>query len=320
MSRTTSYADLGKAPADLTGKGFPAASTFKVNHEATIPYGALFKNSFSTTTAGKVNYTVEPEYKWRFDTVPVALKGKWTSDNEAEGSFAVSDLAVSGTELKPWFKRVNDEKTKKAVTSGGLSLSFVNEKVNVVVKTETPADLSKHKFDVQAVVQSPDNLYWGVNAQYTLAQGKQEPVAEGPKGAPYSLQGRLHYAQPLSASSLTLSYEVDPKDKSEVKVPQYQISWYQKVNLDLAVATAFVIPPGKQPSCTIASEHRWDASTTVKSKFTVGGKNRVAVAFTQQVTPYAVATFGADLNANKLVGSPNGDQSDHTFGFELKLK
>jgi len=310
---------LGKAPADLAGKGYPAASTFKVNHEATIPCGALFKNSFSTTSAGKVNFTVEPEYKWNFDKVPVAFKGKWTSDNEAEGSLAVSDLAVSGTEFKPWFKRANDEKTKKLVTSGGLSLGFVNNQVNVVVKTETPADLSQHKVDVQAVFQFPDNLFWGVNGQYTHAQGKAES-AEGSKSSPWLVQGRLHYVQPASNSSLTLSYEVDPKDKADVKVPQYQISWYQKVNSDLTVSTAFVIPPGKQPSATVASEHKWDSSTSVKSKVVVGAKNRVAVAYTQQVTPYAVATVGADLNANKLVGSSNGDQSDHSFGFELKLK
>jgi hypothetical protein len=317
MSKTTSYADLGKAPADLAGKGYPAASTFKVNHEATIPCGAVFKNSFSTTSAGKVNFTVEPEYKWNFDKVPVAFKGKWTSDNECEASLAVSDLAVNGTEVKPWFKRANDDKTKKSVSSGGLQLGFVNNQFNVSVKTETPADLSKHKVDASVVLQFPDNLFWGVNAQYTHSQAKEE---KEPKVSPWLLQGRLHYAQPASSSSLTLSYEVDPKDKADVKVPQYQITWFQKVNSDLQVATSFVIPPGKQPSATVASEHKWDASTSVKSKVVVGAKNRVAVAYTQQVTPYAVATVGADLNANKLVGSSNGDQSDHSFGFELKLK
>jgi hypothetical protein len=317
MSKTTSYADLGKVPSDLIGKGFPAPSTFKVNHDATVPFGVNFKSAFTTKTDGSVKLVVEEDYKLTVSDVPVGIKGKWTSEEELEASVAVSNLITSGTEVKPWYKKgKNDEKVLE--TTGGVSVSYVNDKVNVVVKTDTLADYSRHKLDVAAVVQAPQNLYWGVNATYTHnALKKGEKPAEGDKVSPWLVQGRLHYVQP--ESSLTVAYEVDPQSKDKPKVPQLSLSWFQTVNPSLSVATSFVIPPGnKKPKCIVASDHKWDAQTSVKSKVTVGDDNRVAIALKQNLSQFAVATIGADLNANKLVGSSSG--TDHSFGFELQLK
>jgi hypothetical protein len=310
MSKTTGYVDLGKAPSDLIGKGFPAAATLKVNHEAQIPYGILFKNAFSTTTDGKVSLVVEPEYKTKFGDTPVAFKGKWTSADEIEGSVAFSDLLSSGTELKPWVKKaiVKDE----VEITGGLGISFVNDKVNFNFKTESPSDLSQHKIDASLVIHAPQNLYWGVNAKYVHKEHKPDDPS------PLQVQGRLHY-QASDKASMTVTYEVDPKSKDKVKHPQLGLTWFQKISDEHTTATSFIIPPGsKAPSCIIASECKCEGGTSLKTKVTVSSENRLALAYTLPVSKYAVATLGMDLNANKLVGSSGGN--DHSFGLELKLK
>jgi len=312
---TTGFADLGKAPSDLLNKGFPAASTIKVSHEGSIPFGVLFKNALASKTDGsKVNLTIEPEYKTALGDNQVSFKGKWTSGDELEGSASVADLITPGTEVKGWFARGPNAKTKEVEAKGGVQCSFANDTFNVNVKTDHPSDFSKHKIDATIVAHAPQNIYWGVNLQFAHTPKKD---SEDDKKAAAAVYGRLHYAQPNGKGSVTVAYEPDAKSKDDVKVPQLSFTWFQKYD-DMNFATSFVIPPAKSPYAVVVTDQKYDSSTSVKSKFTIGTENRVGVAYTHTMNPYMVGTVGIDLNANKLVGGSGG--GDHAFGFEVKLK
>jgi len=323
MSKTTTaYADLGKAPNDLLGKGFPAASTIKVTHESSVPFGVLFKNNLSSKTDGsKVTLTVEPEYKTKLGDNAVSFKGKWTSADEVEGSATISDLVQPGSELKGWFASGQNDKTKKAEVKAGIEVGYSNDTFNFKLKTDSPSDLGSHKVDASLVTHAPHNVYWGVNVQFAHHGAKKgDPAAStNDELATSSLlfQGRLHCVSDDGKSSFTLGYETDPKSKDEKKVPQVAMTWYQKHD-DASFATSFVVPPGKTPTASVAADKKHDANSSCKSKITLGGENRVAFAYTQTMNPYMVGTVGLDLNANKLVGGSGG--GDHTFGFEVKLK
>jgi len=320
MSRTIPYADLGKAPNDLIGKGFPAASTIKLSHEGTVPFGVLFKNSLTSKIDGsRVGLTIEPEYKTKLGDNPVNIKGKWTSNDELEASCGVSDLVQNGTELKGWFNRSRNDK-KNIEVKGGLELGFTNDTVNVKVKTESPSDLSKHKIDAAVVAHYPQNIYWGVNLQYTHSAGKSadgQSDSDEERAPAGSWGGRLHYIQPDNKGSVTVAYEVDPKSKDNHNVQQLSFTWHQKY-ADTNFATSFVLPPGKNPYAVFVTDNKYDSRSSVKSKVTVGTESRLAVAYTHVCNDYMTGTVGVDLNANKLVGGSGG--GDHAFGFEVKLK
>jgi hypothetical protein len=309
MSKTTAYADLGKDGNDLITLGFPVsgektqtwkqASSVQINHEAS-PNGFSLKTSVLQGPKG-VNLTFKPEYKWKLANYPVVFKAKAdTASDLTEGSVGVSDLLVPGTEITPWFKRGVEDKVLKQ--SGGLTIGFTNELVNFSVKTDSPSDFSQHKVDANLVLQFPASLYWGLNGQYTVSE----------KHPHKDLNFKLHYARPDSA--FTAALETNPKEKQK----ELSLTWLQTVSDALKVVARFVVPVQGVPTSTVAASHKWDSATTLKAKASVGKEARLVVSYAQVVTPYATATLGADLNANRLVGYQQG--ADHSFGLEVKLK
>jgi len=122
---------------------------------------------------------------------------------------------------------------------------------------------------------------------------------------------KFHYVQ--EGSAITFAYETDPK-KGEKNAG---VTFFQTFpSPDLKVATEFKVLPA--PVASVTTDHKWDATTSLKTKLSVGTLSRVGVAYSQRVGPFATAAFGADLNINKLLGGTEGD--DHGFGFELNLK
>jgi hypothetical protein len=322
MSKATPYADLGKDGNDLVILGFPAsgaksttwnqACSIAVNHEA-APNGFVLKSSVLQGPKG-VNLTFKPEYKWAVGNNLFQFKGKAdTATDLTEGSLAVSDLAIVGTEITPWIKRGVEDKVLR--TAGGVTVGYANERVNFSVKTETPLDFSQHKADLNFVLQYPDNLFWGVNYQYTTPKGDTPRVVDGKEVKPVAVSDvnlKIHYARKDSA--FTAGLETNPKEKQK----ELTFTWLQTVSEALKVVTRFVVPTVGTPTALVGTQHKWDSSTTVKSKLSVSKEARLVLSYQQVVSPYATATIGADLNANKLVGY--GEGADHHFGLEVKLK
>jgi len=314
MSRTTPYADLVKIPNDLIGKGFPGEG-FKVTTEAKIPAGVALKTAMEKGPKG-VKLTVEnTDYKWVVGGANCALKAKWASDQLFEASVAVTDLVTPGTEIKPWYNQSFDSDTKSLVRKQGLVFGFVNDRVNFSFKPEIESVTRvPQNFEAALVIQGPQNLFWGAKVKHNPPKEAEE------SDSAWDVDVRLHYVLP--DTSFTVALEPDAKAKGRHPPSQLSFTWFQSLSDNLKVATSFLIPPGSaSPTGTIACENKWD-STTVKSKLTISGdkENRVAFAYTRNVSTHAVASFGADLNANKLVGADSKDTKDHNFGFELQLK
>lgn len=99
-------------------------------------------------------------------------------------------------------------------------------------------------------------------------------------------------------------------------------SFWQKLSDAVTFATSFSVDAGKgaAPGATVASEYKYAADTTLKSKFAVTPSKdfRVGLAVTHNWNSAAAVTVGADLNALTLLGTNKGDA--HSFGFEIKLK
>jgi len=342
MSRTTPFADLGKASKDLIETGFPANGTLKVTNEITPLKGLVAKSTLTNDAYGPnadvkegptkpkgVNLVFEDTFKFNLGAVPVAFKGKAESGKVLlEGSFAFSDLATPGTEIKPWARRQQNkaDKTKFDLT-GGVQVGYANDLVNLSLKTTTPKDFSKHEADFSAVVQYPQGLYWGVNAKYTQegkkpaaapAAGETAPSvtetkveAKSDAKKPYEIGGKIHLVK--DDFTFTVGLETPPEKEQTLT-----FTWGQTLP-SAKVATSFVIPREKaSPSAIVAYESKWDDKTTVKSKLTVSKDSRLNIAYTQAVNPFVTATVGADLNANTLIGVAGGDPN--AFGFELSLK
>jgi len=317
MSRTTPYADLGKVPNDLISKGFPAEG-FKVTTEAKVPAGVALKTALEKGPKG-VKLTVEnTDYKWVVGGANCALKAKWASDQLFDASIAVTDIVRPGTEIKPWYNQTYDSDTKSLVRKGGLAFGFVNDRVNFSFKPEIDCvPRLPQNFESTLVVQGPTNLFWGGKVKHIDLPSEDVQKEE----SAWSFDVRLHYVLP--DSSFTVALEPDAKAKGRNPPSQLSFTWFQSLSETLKVATSFLIPPGSaSPTATIACENKWDSTTTVKSKLSITGdkENRVAFVYTHNVSPFAVASFGADLNANKLVGADSKDTKDHNFGFELQLK
>jgi len=222
MSRTTPYADLGKVPADLIKKGFPAEG-FQVVSEAKIPLGCALKTTLSKGPKGVKLAVENTDYTWTALGHTWNWKGKWQSDNLIEKSVAVSDLVTPGTEIKPFYKQemvpvfdVNGTETSKTLErSVGVSAGFVNEFVNISFKPETDPTLSARKLEASLVFQAPKNLFWGFKAKYDpVAPSAEAEKPQDPKSN-WDLDFRLHYALP--DSSFTLAYEPDPIDKKNTQ-------------------------------------------------------------------------------------------------------
>jgi len=322
MSKTTQFDDLGKEAKDLRDRGFPASGVLKVNHETKTPFGFVIKSNGVQDKKKGFSVAMENEYKWSVKESALIYKSKWDSNHLGEGSLAVSDLFTQGTELKPQWKRALDPVTKQPVLTGGVQGGFANELVNIQVKTNSVADFSKHVGDLNVVLQAPQNVFWGVNIRGTHVPSKRERDApsapkegepqkvEDPKATTYDYNLKFHYAQPGSA--LTFAYETDPK----LNVKIAGVTFSQNPSSDLKVATEFQVLPA--PLATVTTDHKWDATTSLKTKLSVGEHSRFGVAYSQRVSPFATAAVGADLNVTKLLGCSGGE--DHGFGFELSLK
>jgi len=235
MSKTTQYADLGKTPADLIKRGFPAEG-FAVLSEAKVPLGCAVKTNLSKGPRGVKLIVENTDYSWAAVGAQWTYKGKWQSDNFLEKSVAVSDLGTPGTEVKPWYKQElvpqydaagNEQKDKDKLLqrSVGLSVGFANEFVNLSLKPETDPTFTNRKLDASLVIQAPTNLFWGFKAKYNPEPAPAEgtPDRANEKSA-WDIEGKLHYVLP--DSSFTLAYEPDPNDKkkSRNKTPVFLVS------------------------------------------------------------------------------------------------
>lgn len=317
MSKTTQFDDLGKDAKDLATRGFPASGSLKVNHETKTPFGFVLKSNGLHDKDKGFSVGMENEYKWSIGDNAAIYKSKWNNTHVGEGSLAVSDLVSKGTEVKPWWTRAYVD--KKHVLTGGVLVGFTNESANVQLKTNSVSDFSKHVGDVNVVVQAPKNVFWGVNAQATHIPGRsvtekdaegKEKVTEIAAKTTYDYNLKFHYVQ--EGSAITVAYETDPKSKQK----NAGVTFFQTPSSDLKVATEFKVLPA--PVVNLTTDHKWDATTSVKTKLSVGETSRLGVAYSQKVSPFATAAFGADLNVTKLFGGSLGN--DHGFGFELSLK
>jgi len=298
-----SYAELGLCPTEL----FPLTTGVNVTHEASLPSGPHFRSSFLAIPKAPSILILEADHKWVFNDSPIQLKGKWDTTDEVEGSLCFSNFGFEGTQFMPWVKRSLKE-SKTPQISGGVNIGVANDTFNINLKTETPTSLSSHKFEGTAVFLY-QRLFFGLNAQYT--HNEVQPNNQ----SPWLLQGKLHWIE--ADSSATVAYEVAPLTKE--KDPQLTLTWDRVISPALRLASSFIIPPTKPPSCSITAEHKWDSMTTVKSKIVVGPQNRTLFALSHKVTPSVVATFAGDLNANLLIGSNVGTEPDHSFGFMIEL-
>lgn len=100
-------------------------------------------------------------------------------------------------------------------------------------------------------------------------------------------------------------------------------TYFQKVTDATTVGTSFSVDrlaANASPAASVASEYKYAADTTVKSKFAVTPAKdfRLGLALQQNWTSASTVTIGADLNALSLLGTNKGDA--HSFGFEVKLK
>jgi hypothetical protein len=321
MSKTTQFDDLGKDAKDLATRGFPAPGSLKVNHETKTPFGFVLKSNGLHDKKKGFSVGMENEYKWSIGDNAAIYKSKWDNTHVGEGSLAVSDLLSKGTEVRPWWKREIDASTKQHSLTGGVLVGFANESANVQLKTNSVSDFSKHVGDVNVVVQAPKNVFWGVNVRATHVPSKKEEApkvaakddtqeVEKSKNTTYDYNLKFHYVQ--EGSAITIAYETDPKLKQKTA----GVTFFQTPSSDLKVATEFKVLPA--PVVNLTTDHKWDATTSVKTKLSVGENSRLGVAYSQKVSPFATAAFGADLNVTKLLGGSAGD--DHGFGFELSLK
>jgi len=319
MSKTTQFDDLGKDGKDLATRGFPAPGSLKVNYETKTPFGFVLKSNGLHDKKKGFSVGTENEYKWSIGDNAAILKSKWDNKHVGEGSLAVSDLLTKGTEVRPWFKRELDG-TQHSLT-GGVLVGFANESTNVQLKTTSASDFTKHVADVNVVIQAPKNVFWGANVRATHVPAKPLPpksdddkdtkVVEPEKSTTaYDYNLKFHYVQ--EGSGITIAYETDPKLKQKTG----GVTFFQTPSSDLKVATEFKVLPA--PVVNVTTDHKWDATTSVKTKLSVGENARLGVAYSQKVGTFATAAFGADLNVTKLLGGSASD--DHGFGFELSLK
>jgi hypothetical protein len=309
MSKTAQYADLGKEPLEFAKRGFPEGASTKILYETKTPLGLVLKPSAVRGPKGLI-LTTEEEYKWKVGNNPVAFKGKVDNLTLGEASITVSDVGTAGTEVKPFAKRANVRKGKDSVleTTAGLQLGFANESLNLNGKVEALVGQkdARYRVDGSLVVQAPSNVFWGASLKYVHHPNEERQDAK----QEWDYNVKVHWVQP--ASSLTAAYEVDEK----TNLRNFNFTFFNNYSSDVKVATQFSVLPESQ--CTVTADQKWDASTSVKSKLTVGAESRVGVAYTQTLSSHATVTLGADLSVNKLFGGEGKD--DHAFGVELKLK
>jgi len=289
----------------------PSSGTAKVTVEAKNDSGLTFVATGRRFVKGKdvvVEGTFEPTWDWSAQNLE--LKSNLTTNNTFSHTFTFKDLGSKGSKLS-----VTAAQTDKGYQAGA-GASFKNDLFSFKFNGTYPQNKEVGpKADLSLTATYEKKAHAGASVGYTLGTEKSAAAL---------LWGlKLGYDQPEFQGL------VDVRTASKDKKDQLIVgaSWFHKINdsLKLALAAAFDTKQVAGPSVTVASEYKFDALTSLKTKAafqahtdaTKQADVRLGFGLKQLFTKSAAATFGADLNARHLLGQQTGE--DHTFGVEIKF-
>jgi len=240
------------------------------------------------------------------------LRGKLSTKPENEVILEAKDCLLDGS--------VVELGTSQKTGANFAAVGFVNDKVNLKFKVESPTTAGKPlNFLCDGVYQWSRNVFFGANALFTKHEKKQDEES----ALDYNFNFKCHFGFPYSSTTLLFNKQ---KDDKKNQWDQLGLIWTQTLSDRVKFATKFTMDTNLNidPTLEAAFEKRVDDDTLMKSKLhfsSLSGdkkKFRLAFAYQTKVSKMCTLTVGADVNALELSGSKGGD--GHSLGLEVKFK
>jgi len=247
---TSSYVDIDREVNDFVTKGFPANNSVKFGFEASVPEGILlkgnidrqFKENKDKGVKEITNLTFEPSITLK----DLKVKSKIGTNPDKEASVEFSNLFTNGISLELGAK----ERSQNHFATVG----YKTQQFNVQATASAPFDRthanSSYKIDASAVLNYPNDMYWGLQAAVARPcvsvspTGKDKDVKAGWQP---SLSGKLHLI------SLNTTLSVEPGRQKPEKPLPYTLSilFNQKLTPNIRVATKFTCSTDIEESSTL---------------------------------------------------------------------
>jgi len=302
--------DIGKDAKDLLTESYPIDGTVKITSQIKVQsLGVTPKITFNRYIkrekgAAKEIVTAILEPKLEIKEHKLEITGKFTPANDITVGSSVRDVVVQGSKLE-----LSVNRSDKDGITGVAGASFKNESVAVKGKLSYPlSPKNPTKISTEAVFHhSSSNSDLGLGVEVSLEEAAhifpELVLAHSTSDTQYKGLIRFDFYK----SSLNWGFSVLTKWSDKCKTV---IDVYSEDN-------------SNKMTYTSGAEYRADEFTTVKGKTKVIKNKdrfdyRVGASLKQKVSPYVLATFGADLNPRSFLGSTEGDL--HSFGLEIKFQ